>query len=1303
MYMKKNFIFLAICILIIPMASFSQIYYSVEPQKIVGDASQLAYEEGRNLPVFIKLQVGKEIEFSNWQSWLNKTLKLSPAMGFSLLNVQKDQKNEIHYRYNQTYDGIPIYGNTFIVHTRNNKVYSLNGNIISSLDIGSSAGLSEQAVLAYALGAINATIYKWQMLGEEALLKKSTNNNEATYYPKGELVFVPEKGNFKSQEYRLAYRFDIYADKPLKRVYIFVDANTGKIIMTLDRIHTTDTPGTALTKYSGTQTITTDSYSDSYRLREASRGNGIETYNMLTTTNYGSAVDFTDADNYWNNFNPQYDEVATDAQWGTEMTYDYFMNKFNRNSIDGNGFKLVSYVHYDMDYANAFWDGQRMTYGDGDTTFSPLTTLDICGHEITHGLDEMTANLIYQDESGALNEGYSDIFGTCIEWYARPANADWLMGADIGTPFRDMSDPNAYGQPDTYLGTNWDPAGEVHQNAGVLTYWFYLTAHGGSGTNDIGNAYNITGISMDSSAAVAFRTLTVYLPSSSTYADARFYSILAAMDIYGACTPKVEAVTNAWYAVGVGDPYSATIMSNFIASFTSLCSIPATVHFTNQSTNANQFLWDFGDGTTSSDMNPDHTYTAYGDYTVSLIAYGGSCGNDTLVKTSYISVSASNPCIVFMVENGTADTQTACNGQLFDSGGNGNYQDNTNSTITIAPTGAMNVTLHFLSFNYESDYDYLFIYDGSSVASPLIGSFTSSLLPNGGTITSTTGSITLVQTTDQAVNKSGFELNWNCNYPTAPPITRFKADDTSSCTGNIKFTDLSLNGPTSWFWDFGDGTFSTTQNPQHTYLLNGIYDIKLVNYNSFGSDSLIKSAYITVNKPADPVGISASRCDSGSVTLSASGGTTLNWYDTSAGGNILYTGDTFATPILGATTTYYVQNFIGQASQYVGPVDNTIGGGAYFTNNAYHYLKFDCYTPATLKSVKVFANSEGYRTIELTNSAGTLLMDTSVNIPSGQSRVTLDFDIPVGTGLRLGTAGQNNLWRNNTGASFPYTLPGLISITGNSASSPGYYYYFYDWEVDKAGCSSNMVPVTAGILLPNAQITPDGTINICSGHDTTLTAQFADSYLWYPGGQTTQSITVSTAGSYSVQITDSACTANSLPVVINVTTNQPVADFGYINNDPTVNFLDSSANATSYIWEFGDGGSSTLQNPVHTYISNGTYTVTLIANNVCDSDTMSSLVTILLAGISTYNSNNSITVFPNPSKGSFYLDIQTRTNQEINFWIYDIIGTKIKSGILKPANKKGKIRIDMSNSSKGVYFLHLSSETLNATKKIIIE
>jgi len=235
----------------------------------------------------------------------------------------------------------------------------------------------------------------------------------------------------------------------------------------------------------------------------------------LAGTNYGAAVDFTDADNNWNNVNANKDQYATDGHWGTEKTYDYYFTKFNRNSVDNAGFALNSYVHTNLvafgygNNINAFWDGSRMTYGDGgtsgSTTYTPLTALDVCGHEITHGVTERTSNLVYSKESGAMNEGFSDIFGTAIEFYAKGTGGNWMIGENIGAAFRNMANPNQFSQPDTYGGTFWvnttsctptnnnDQCG-VHTNSGVLNFWFYLLSQGGSGTNDIGSAYTVTGI-----------------------------------------------------------------------------------------------------------------------------------------------------------------------------------------------------------------------------------------------------------------------------------------------------------------------------------------------------------------------------------------------------------------------------------------------------------------------------------------------------------------------------------------------------------------------------------------------------------------------------------------------------------------------------------------------------------------------------------------------------------------------------------------------------------------------------------------
>lgn len=482
----------------------------------------------------------------------------STSSATSLAGYERDITGMDNYRYQQMINGIPVEHAIYIVHAKGQKVLSENGKWIK--DVPQSlpvATISQNDALTYALQFVGAKSYKWQDAAEEAFLQKEQNNAKATYFPKGQIVYYSGEEEVIPSALRPAYKFDIYANEPVSRQIVFVDAVNGKILGKRELLHTTNAAGTAITAYSGTQPITTDYTGSSYRLRETGRGNGIQTYNMQKGTNYNKAIDFTDADNTWNNVNTALDQYATDAHWGAEMTYDFYKTKFNRNSIDNAGFAIKSYVHYSRNYFNAFWDGSRMTYGDGSSTDGnkPLTALDVCGHEISHGLTSFTSNLTYSNESGAMNEGFSDIFGTAIEFYARPSNADWLIGGDFYI-IRSMSNPNAYQQPDTYKGTYWytgtSDNGGVHTNSGVLNFWFYLLSAGGSGTNDNGTAYNVTGIGIDKAAAIAFRTNTVYLVSTSKYADARTYSIKAAEDIYGVGSAEATQTSNAWDAVGVG-------------------------------------------------------------------------------------------------------------------------------------------------------------------------------------------------------------------------------------------------------------------------------------------------------------------------------------------------------------------------------------------------------------------------------------------------------------------------------------------------------------------------------------------------------------------------------------------------------------------------------------------------------------------------------------------------------------------------------------------------------------------------------
>lgn len=1059
--MTKLFIALFLGFTLLNQGAFAQNYQGALASKIVVGSEFVRLGKMSPVPEFVRLQKRAQFPASKFPEWAKKAFELNQNIGFTKLREEVDELGIQHIRYQVTNNGIPVFGAFVYTHGTNDMVSSINGKMPSSIRLRQ-ATLAETNALEKAKNQINAETYKWELQGEEEHLKWETEDPTATYFPKGELVYINPEFNFKNgADFRLAYKFDIYAHKPVGRYVVFVDAETGDVLFQNDRICSADVVGTAQTGYSGTQTITTDSNNGGYRLRESGRGSGVRTFDMNEGTNYGNAVDFVDADNNWNNVNANYDQFATDAHWGAEMTYDYFLNEHGRQSIDDNNMQINSYVHYDAGYNNAFWDGQRMTYGDGNG--NPLVGLDVCGHEMTHGVTENSAGLIYQDEYGALNESFSDIFGAAVEFIANPSSGDWLMGEDVGA-FRSMSNPNQYGDPDTYDGDNWFTGagdnGGVHINSGVQNKWFYILVEGENGTNDLGDPYNVTGIGLADAQSIAYRNLTVYLGQTSEYADARFYAIQSAIDLFGGCSPQVIATTDAWYAVGVGDEFDPTVVGDFSAAITSNCEAPATVSFSNLSTNGSSFEWDFGDGSTSTDTDPTHTYSALGDYTVTLSVDGDNCGTATKVRPNYISLDENNPCVAVMLNNGN-QTLTWCTGTLYDDGGpTGNYLDNGEVVTTISPTGATEITLNFTEFEFEEGYDYMFIYDGPTTNSPLIGQYDGNGLPQGGMVVSSGGSVTIRQSSDVYLNESGFALTWQCLQPNSPPTANFAASALVSCNGDISFSDQSINGATSWLWDFGDGNTSTQQNPTHTYQNEGTYTVTLTATNNFGSDAVSQNNYITVDRPDGPSASGNFRCDEGVLSLTANGTGTLKWFDQASGGTQVETGSTFDTPSLSATTTYYVENEVAPTTYNVGPADNSFGGGGNFEGD--QHLLFDAFEAFTLKTVKVYAEGGGNRVIQLRNNTGSVLQSLTVNIPNGEQVVTLDFAVQPGTNYQLGTSGVPNMYRNNDSPNYPYAVGGIVSIE-NSSAGTDYYYHFYDWEIETPGCISERTAVTAEI------------------------------------------------------------------------------------------------------------------------------------------------------------------------------------------------------------------------------------------------
>ncbi len=317
------------------------------------------------------------------------------------------------------------------------------------------------------------------------------------------------------------------------------------------------------TLYSGKVDLQTTKNSDgTYSLNDTTRGQGVETLDAHNKEQASGATAYKDTNNVWGEkTDDARSKAAVDAHYGAEMTYDFYKNVLGRDSLDGKGEKLVSNVHISNNLVNAFWDGTQMNYGDGDGKDSgPLTTLDIAGHEITHGLTERTAGLVYSGESGGLNEAMSDIMGTGVEWYASQQNkavkADYSVGEDAWTPndnnpndaLRYMNDPTSDGYSvDNYK--NYPKQTEVHGSSGIANNAFYLMSEGG--TNRTSGMKVDGGIGIEKSLKIFGRALTTYMTPKTTFSQARDACIKAATDLYGANSVELQKVQQAWSAVGV--------------------------------------------------------------------------------------------------------------------------------------------------------------------------------------------------------------------------------------------------------------------------------------------------------------------------------------------------------------------------------------------------------------------------------------------------------------------------------------------------------------------------------------------------------------------------------------------------------------------------------------------------------------------------------------------------------------------------------------------------------------------------------
>ncbi len=521
----------------------------------------IANQAGASKPVFVKgtqdeLDTAKQISLD-----ILRNRSARKAIGnvneFQVQKVEIDGLKMAHTRVRQTVGGVPVWEGEAIVHLKSDgSLSTVTDDMKESVSVNTQPNLSEKDAIRFVENSYRGKAQETESPTADLWIYRAADRDRLVYR-----VTSPRVDGSRGTSVPVT----------------FVDAQTGEKVFEYDNLQT----ATGSSLYSGTVTFNTSSVAGTFYLEDTTKNIG--TFNMNSTGNEstgtgGTQSRFTDTDDIWD---AAIQRAGVDAQFGAIKTLDYYSVIHGRNGIDGVGGPgtttsaatgvpmIVSRVHFGSTgaYNNAFWFNNQMTYGDGNgTTFSPLTSLDVAGHEMTHGVTEKTANLTYANESGALNEGMSDIFGAMVERYARGGVVDadtWKIGEQIYTPatagdaLRYMANTHGNGtqttggNPDHYterLITTADSGG-VHTNSGILNKAYYLTSEGGlhhlSGVTTVG-------IGATDAEKIYYRGLTVYMTAGTNFAAARTALLSAAADLFGTTSTQYNTVATAWCAVGVG-------------------------------------------------------------------------------------------------------------------------------------------------------------------------------------------------------------------------------------------------------------------------------------------------------------------------------------------------------------------------------------------------------------------------------------------------------------------------------------------------------------------------------------------------------------------------------------------------------------------------------------------------------------------------------------------------------------------------------------------------------------------------------
>ncbi len=462
-----------------------------------------------------------------------------------------DEVGLTHIRFDQYVDGVRVFEGEAIAHVDALGRTQLTNAIQRVRGVNTTPRLSEATAVGTAISELAP---------------------RGQYTTKTDLVILP-RGEHTDRT-QLVWHVTVYIDNGVdtqSQWEYFVNAHNGSVALKFDALPTT--AGVARTMYSGDQAIDVTLSGTTYSLVDPTRGTagGNYTINLNNGTSGGTTVTgLTDIfgtgikTDSSGGVGADRITAAAEAHWGLARTWDYFITNHGRNGIDGAGTRTYSRVHYSTAYSNASWSDSCfcMTYGDGGTTFYPVVSLDVAGHEMAHGVMSREANLTYRGESGGLNESSSDIFGTLVEFSVNsPVDpGDWWIGERIyrsnynaagvytqTKALRYMDDPRKDGASPACYSKNLKGL-DVHYSSGPNNHMFYLLANGGTSAC---NGRVVAGIGRTDAARIWYKAISDYMTASSGYASARTASLNAAGALFGVGSTQYNAVVNAFAGINV--------------------------------------------------------------------------------------------------------------------------------------------------------------------------------------------------------------------------------------------------------------------------------------------------------------------------------------------------------------------------------------------------------------------------------------------------------------------------------------------------------------------------------------------------------------------------------------------------------------------------------------------------------------------------------------------------------------------------------------------------------------------------------